>query len=135
MVEVNLLPWRNAMRLRKKIKNYSVCCLILAILLSTLTAIIHIYKKNQEDQLQALSKQNLETRKIYKNLSKIRFIGFLSQAGRAWAVLELPSGEIKDVQVGSEVAIGDAKVISVSREQLVLVLPDNRLFTIKSSFK
>ena len=133
MLEINLLPWREERRAQQtKTKLMWLSSFLSLFLLVGIAAYCNVtHQKGVEENM--LSEQNKKTRsviRINKILQKIKFIAYLNQDNRTWAMLMMPSGAINDVRLGSSIGVGKAKVVSISREKVVLVLPDNRLFSI-----
>ena len=133
MLKINLLPWRKDLRLitlKKRMRySLSVLGLGLAVSISAYHMLTHIQKARmthlaflQQTQEQAITMKN--------TLKAIQFIGYLNQDNRIWAMLRMPNGEINDVRIGSDLGVYEAKIVSISREKVMVALPDNRLFTL-----
>jgi hypothetical protein len=91
MVEINLLPWRELERANKtKLKIFCVCLVVIVI-----TVILFTRHKNFSPPV---VEQDTHTLQLIK---KIKFIGFLQQNQRIWAILRLPNGKIQEAQTGT----------------------------------
>jgi hypothetical protein len=135
MLEINLLPWRGFVRAKQRRKKIVIFFSALSVVLFSgcLAHRIFIHEKGLKNyMLIEQSKKLYAETSLNQQLQKIKYIGYLAQDRRKCAMLLLPSGAVRDVQAGAEVGIGGARVVSVSAEKVILVLPDNQLVTILS---
>lgn len=133
MLEINLLPWRAAQRAQKKKKRYGWLLAFLSVFIGIFSVIYLVVSHQKGVRQMAMSKQtqiNHSVSQADQLLKKIQFIAYLNRGNRVWAMLIMPSGVIVDVRVGSDMGIAGARVASVSRDKVVLALPDNRLYSI-----
>ena len=65
-----------------------------------------------------------------EDFQKIKFIAYLQQGKRFCAALLMPGGEIKMVQIGVDIGMEGAKVVSILREKVLIVLPNNRFISL-----
>jgi hypothetical protein len=125
MIEINLLPWREHLR-RRQMQNKIILYGLFVLLLLVGTG---CYWYGSQRSVRALEPVRLPVVDQWQsNLQQIRFIGFVRQEKRIWALLSLSDGKVADVQVGSFV-MGGARVMTINEKQVVFALPHQQFFT------
>jgi hypothetical protein len=124
MIEINLLPWREHQRLRQLQRKGMLCGLVMTVLLAGAGCFRYWQSRNVSvpaaipviDQWQS-------------DLQQVRFVGFLHQQKRIWALILLPDGKTVDVQVGSIVMDG-GRVTAINEKNVVFGLPNHQVFAL-----
>ena len=121
MVEINLLPCKKNQKKRRR-KNKIV---LFFLLLSVIFLLIgyHSFFLSQP-LLVSSSPVRSAPRKPFK--IPFRFIGYLEDAHRIWAIVLLRNGETKDVQVGSMIA-ENIRVVSIDRKKMIVEISGRKV--------
>lgn len=124
MVDINLLPWRDYVRENKRTDKilFGISSFLFLLFLCVSLQIVVIPKMHEKNSinLPAIS----SVRDSDDALNKLKFVGYLHQNNNTWGLLQLPSGELRDVRVGDSVGIANAIVKQVEPKRMVLQFPD-----------
>lgn len=135
MVEINLLPWREYLRIKRLSlqKIYLIVGIIVFLLVVVSVSFILRGQSGDADKniIPAVSEQEQSNLDLIQQLQKIKFVGYLHDATHWWGIVVLVNGDVRDVHVGSEIQ-GNVRVSSLSESQLVLQLANK--FSIKIPF-
>lgn len=125
MVEINLLPWRQYARAKKRGQQK---ILALGVILCSLIFCVSLYGFFKRPTLvappnnfSARQRQSSNQESLLQLGQKIKFVGYLRQAARIWGIVVLPDGEVRDVQAGS-ILVKNVRVESVAETQLGLIV-------------
>jgi hypothetical protein len=128
MIEINLLPWREHQR-RHQLQNKIILCVFFVVLL-LVAAGGYWYWRSCCVSVSVPAPVIIPVVEQWQSdLQQIRFIGFVHQESRIWALLLLPDGKTVEVQVGSFV-MGGARVTAINEKQVVFALPHQQFFTV-----
>lgn len=122
MIEINLLPWREDVRLaRLKKWRWLTLSFLGAVTLMSAFFYFHAFETTV---YQHKPKPYSHRVQAYNPFQKVQFVGYLRESNRLWGLVKLASGEVREVQVGSRIDRLDATVKSITEENMVMVARD-----------
>src|SRR3990167_3476815 len=129
MVNINLLPWREAAQKNRQ-KKIRILVVFLSLIMSA--GLYYFFKKNMQHRNVVEKKlSHQQPRMGYFSLRDMRYVGFL-QSGNEWTgVVFLPNGKCVYLKIGSLVGIEKAAVSSINSEKIVLK-KNNKIYYLKS---
>jgi hypothetical protein len=136
MVEINLLPWRDAMlaEIRKKCVLGGICCLFILLIFFLGWQRYHSNQYGRDGQTQSPLAQRIHHEKmLLKRLRQIKFIGYLRQGSRSLGILLWPNGKIQDVQEGAFFSEDQFRVMKMSENSILILLPSQHLVSLPFS--
>jgi Tfp pilus assembly protein PilP len=135
MIELNLLPWRDHARAQKR-KKYLLLAIGISVCISIFIASYFIFLHKKEMQPPIIPQEKfVRSSPELRQLQQIKFVGFLRQGHQQVALLMSPTRDMMDVQVGDEVGRTKARVLSISEQRVVVVLPDHHRHVISRNNK
>jgi hypothetical protein len=131
MTEINLLPWREQARVRRK--KVSVVFFVFAFVAVLLMARFYFREDTPLPVSAPAAVDDKKSERLEAQLKKLKFAGFLQENNRSWGLIMLPDGKTHDVRVGTVLAIGHARVLSITADDIVLQLENQRQIVLHSS--
>lgn len=136
MVEINLLPWRDIARAKKK-KYKIIFCISLLSFSFIIWMFNYFHESYQSDvamqSKKDFSKETSQSDDHAREIQKLKFVGFISQGDQFWGLLMLPNGQTRDVQSGSFIHDIEASVKSINENNMVLMFKNQEEQTIQRS--
>jgi hypothetical protein len=128
MIEINLLPWREHQR-RRQLQNKIILCGFFVVLLLAALGCYRYWQPRSVIVSVFAPPAIPVVEKWQGDLQQIRFIGFVHQQKRIWALLLLPDGKTADVQVGG-IVMNKVRVAAINEQHVVFALPNHQFFTV-----
>ncbi len=119
--EMNLLPWRQMQRARRRRWQQGLGLLGVTLVLLGVVASRYITLPLSTPPA---SDAALQRTALLGTWHRIRFVGYVQAGTDIWGIIVLPDGQTVDVRAGDTV-LGTARVQQVSATQLVLQLPEH----------
>jgi hypothetical protein len=127
MVEINLLPWREYARAKKRslqkfMLSASICLGVILLVVSVI--IFRHFSLDSPPQNPLADAPQSEDAQFIQQIQKIKFIGFLQQGHRQLGIVKLDTGEIRDVKIGSLIR-ENVLVTGLTAAEIILQVSDN----------
>ena len=121
MIDINLLPQKK--KQKKRGQKNAIVLFVLLLSAGFLLASYHVFLLSQPLLVPSSPVHSVQ-RKPFK--IPFKFIGYLEDDHRVWAIVLLRNGETRDVQVGSVIA-GNVHVVSIDRKKMIVEISGRKV--------
>lgn len=135
MLVINLLPWRQAARIKKRRRYILFAGVAMVVLLFGIGLFAVPWHRDVKSIVSTVSqKSNNDVDIQYQQILKhMKFVGYVREPRRTWGLLLMANGQTIDVHVGSAVGSDGVKVTNINDQQVVFILPNKHIFVLPLS--